>query len=140
MPTGLYSLEVTSANGCLPSQSEAFFIDESEPLVLSSFSIPSNSTLNSGFDVSCNGEFDAYIDITVDGGVGNYTYDWSNGATSEDLNAIGAGTYSVIVTDENNCSITQNLILLNHSYLILKHQRLTIQVLVFLVLATMMVT
>ena len=107
LPTGLYSLEVTSANGCLPSQSEAFFIDESEPLVLSSFSIPSNSTLNSGFDVSCNGEFDAYIDITVDGGEGNYTYDWSNGATSEDLNAIGAGTYSVIVTDENNCTITQ---------------------------------
>ena len=70
LPTGLYSLEVTSANGCLPSQSEAFFIDESEPLVLSSFSIPSNSTLNSGFDVSCNGEFDAYIDITVDGGEG----------------------------------------------------------------------
>ena len=32
-----------------------------------------------------------------------YTYDWSNGATTEDLSNIGAGTYTVIVTDENGC-------------------------------------
>ena len=46
------------------------------------------------------------IDVTVTGGTGVYTYEWSNGATSEDLSDLGAGTYSVVVTDENGCSVS----------------------------------
>ena len=56
-----------------------------------------------GFGVSCNGATDGFIDLTVEGGTGVYTYNWSNGATTEDLSNIGAGTYTVIVTDENGC-------------------------------------
>jgi hypothetical protein len=32
-----------------------------------------------------------------------YTYKWSNGLTTPDLNNIQAGTYSVTITDKNNC-------------------------------------
>lgn len=37
------------------------------------------------------------------GGSSPFTYSWSNGATVEDLNAISAGNYLVIVTDANGC-------------------------------------
>ena len=57
-----------------------------------------------GFGVSCNGATDGSIDVTVTGGTGFYTYEWSNGATTEDVFDLGAGTYSVIVTDDNGCS------------------------------------
>ncbi len=111
LESGLYSLQISSNNGCVPSQSETFFVDDSNPLIISSSSIPSNSTIYSGFDVSCSGASDAFIDITVEGGFGNYSFQWSNGSTSEDLSNISAGSYSVIVTDQNNCSVTQDFIL-----------------------------
>jgi gliding motility-associated-like protein len=44
------------------------------------------------------------IDLTVTGGFGNFTYLWNNGATTEDLTELDKGTYTVVVTDENNCS------------------------------------
>ena len=59
-----------------------------------------------GFGVSCNGATDGSLDVTVTGGTGVYTYTWSNGATTEDVSDLGAGTYSVVVTDENGNSVS----------------------------------
>ena len=59
-----------------------------------------------GYGVSCNGASDGFIDVTVTGGTGVYTYAWSNGSTSEDLADVSAGIYSVVATDENGCSIS----------------------------------
>ena len=50
-------------------------------------------------DVSCNGLTDGSIDLTVGGGTTPYTYQWSNGPTTEDINGLGAGAYTVTVTD-----------------------------------------
>lgn len=55
-------------------------------------------------NVSCNGDNSGSIDLTVEGGVGNLTYSWSNNATTEDVNGITAGTYSVTVTDGSGCT------------------------------------
>ena len=59
-----------------------------------------------GYGVSCNGATDGSIDVTVTGGTGIYTYAWNTGDTSEDLSDLGAGVYSVVVTDENGCSVS----------------------------------
>ncbi|MTB54027.1 SprB repeat-containing protein, partial [Lewinella sp. W8] len=59
-------------------------------------------------DVVCNDDAgtsdDGTVDLTVSGGSGSYTYAWSNGATTEDLSGLAAGTYTVVVTDAAGCS------------------------------------
>ncbi len=47
---------------------------------------------------------DGGVDITVSGGAGGFTFDWSNGSTSEDLENVEAGNYKVVITDDNGCS------------------------------------
>ena len=65
-----------------------------------------NLTLStSATNVTCNGNSDGAIDLSVSGGSGSYSYAWSNGATGEDLTSLSAGTYSVTVTD-NTCGNT----------------------------------
>ena len=52
-----------------------------------------------GYNISCFGEKDGAIDITVVGGTPPYKYDWSNGSTNEDVQDLPAGFYAVLVTD-----------------------------------------
>jgi len=49
--------------------------------------------------ITCNGLSNGSIDLSVSGGLSPYTYIWSNGLFSQDLNNIPAGTYSLTVTD-----------------------------------------
>lgn len=51
------------------------------------------------------------IDITVKGGSGIYTYEWSEGSTTQDLMEIEDGTYSVTVTDAaSNCKTVFSIV------------------------------
>ncbi len=90
---GTYSVIVTDANGCTANSS--ITITQPAALVLS-------VTVT---NASCNGG-NGSIDLTVSGGTTAYTYLWSNGATTEDLAAVTAGTYTVTVTDANGCTAT----------------------------------
>ncbi|MBK8828905.1 MAG: hypothetical protein IPO26_20150 [Saprospiraceae bacterium] len=45
---------------------------------------------------------------------GTYTYAWSNGATSEDINNLIAGSYTVIVTDASSCSSSATFMVSNN--------------------------
>lgn len=46
--------------------------------------------------------------ITVSGATAPYSFLWSNGATTEDLNSVIAGTYEVTVTDAQACEIVRS--------------------------------
>ena len=44
--------------------------------------------------------YDGEIDFTPSGGTGgDYTFSWTNGATTEDISALTTGTYTVTVSD-----------------------------------------
>jgi hypothetical protein len=57
------------------------------------------------------------VDVTVTGGTGTYTFDWSSTlvdgssylSSNEDLTDLFAGTYSLLVTDENGCTVSQDI-------------------------------
>jgi len=53
-----------------------------------------------GFQVSCFGMKDGWIDLNVSGGEAPYTYKWSNGSGEEDQFHLAAGYYKVDVTDQ----------------------------------------
>ncbi|MDA9555730.1 hypothetical protein N9R54_05785, partial [Pelobium sp.] len=91
LPAGTYILNVTDANNCSISKS----ITITQPVAL--------AVNASKFNVKCYGEKTGFINVTISGGVPPYTYNWSNGATTEDLINIPAGSYSLEVTDSNGC-------------------------------------
>lgn len=59
-----------------------------------------------GTDSSC-GLADGSATANVTGGVGNETYSWSNGETTQTIMNLEPGPYSVTVTDSNDCSVTE---------------------------------
>jgi len=57
-------------------------------------------------DAKCFGSTDGTVTSTPGGGTPGYTYSWSNGATTQNLAAVGIGIYTVTVKDANNCTKT----------------------------------
>ncbi len=98
LPAKTYSVTVIDANGC----SVTCTVTIGEPA--SGLSVSGSHT-----DVACFGTSTGSINLTVTGGTTPYTYLWSNGATSRDLNGLIAGTYSVTVTDGNGCTVTKSI-------------------------------
>ena len=94
-PSDTYIVTATDFLGCTATLA----IPLSEPVALGA-----NVTAN---NISCAGASDGNIDISLSGGVPAHTFLWSNGATSEDLQNIIAGTYTVTITDANNCVLQQ---------------------------------
>lgn len=94
---GNYNVVITDANGC--TLNDSFTITQP--------ALPLAKT-EAVQQITCNGAADGIINLTVTGGSAPYTYNWSNGSTSEDLNSLSAGTYSVVITDNNGCTINDS--------------------------------
>ncbi|MBK8845695.1 MAG: T9SS type A sorting domain-containing protein [Bacteroidetes bacterium] len=92
LAAGTYTVTATDVDGCTISSQATI----SEPSSLS-------LTCSAG-DVSVNGGSNGTASVAVAGGTPGYTYLWSNNATTANVNALTAGTYTVTVTDANGCS------------------------------------
>jgi len=98
LTAGTYHLVASDSNNCVSIAD--ITLTQPQPLALTL--VPSNITCNPpGFN---NGS----VDLTVTGGVEPYSYNWSNGATTEDVSDLTEGYYNVTVTDINGCSIADS--------------------------------
>jgi len=95
LSSGVYSVTVTDGN-CTQ--------------VLSDLEITSppdiQLVLNDKENVRCFGGADGFIDLAVFGGTPPYIYLWNNGAVTQDLNGLPAGTYNCTVQDTKGCTST----------------------------------
>ncbi|MCF8220304.1 MAG: gliding motility-associated C-terminal domain-containing protein [Cryomorphaceae bacterium] len=91
-----YTVQVTDQNGCTINGNATI----TEPSILSLSASVTNAL--------CNGANNGGIDLTVTGGTSGYTYSWNNGIQTEDQANLNAGSYSVVVTDNNGCSSSQS--------------------------------
>lgn len=96
---GTYSITVTSSNGCTATGN--YFVPSNNlNFIVTGLTSDNNSC------TSPNGAVN--LSVTP---AGSYTYQWSNGATSANLQNLTAGTYDVTVTDIFNCAVTYSFTL-----------------------------
>lgn len=90
---GSYSVTLTDNNGCTATDIALV----TEPTVLVSSALVSTNP-------TCNGSSNGGVTVTANGGNLPYTYLWSTSDTTATVGNLGAGTYSVTVTDAEGCS------------------------------------
>ena len=88
-----YTVTVTGANGCTSITT----VSVPEPPELTVNTTPTSNVI-------CFGGNDGSITVSSNGGTGTISYLWSNGAISETISNLTAGTYTVTATDENDCT------------------------------------
>ncbi len=98
---GTYSLVVTNGeNGCTAIASTA--VAQSQAVT---------ADVDNNANVSCNGLADGIAIATGGGGNATYTYEWNTGATTAEATGLAAGTYTVVVTDGENCSASATVVI-----------------------------
>lgn len=100
IPPGNYTLTVTGANGC--TRTVSVNVPNTDP------PITVTGTTQPNTDCNGNNGGTGSIDITASPANPNYTYTWSNGATTEDVSNLPAGNYSVTVSAGGTCTRVAN--------------------------------
>jgi gliding motility-associated-like protein len=104
---GYYKVTVTDVNGCQHIDS----IRVNLPPPVEYISVPSGYN---GYNVSCNGLSNGSIDIIPTSGKAPYIFNWQKigdpfTAATEDISGLGAGLYSLLITDDNLCIATDTI-------------------------------
>ncbi|SFT77470.1 Por secretion system C-terminal sorting domain-containing protein, partial [Lishizhenia tianjinensis] len=97
---GTYTVTVTDANGCTENAS----VTITEPTALLASTVVDAT-------VSCNGLSDGAATVNASGGTAPYTYLWDNSETTTSISGLTAGTYNVVVTDANGCTVNASVMI-----------------------------
>lgn len=100
IPAGTYVVTVTDNNQCTVSST----ISITEPAGIALATQPVNPTC-------VTNPADGSITLQVSGGTLPYSFNWSNGSAWQNLSNIPPGTYTVTVTDANQCSSNATVVL-----------------------------
>ncbi len=95
---GDYTVTVTDHNGCTAVQTVTV--------------LPGNCGLTVNFianAVLCNGDSTGSATVVLNGGTGPFTYNWSSGGSAVTEGNLPAGSYTVTITDSNNCDVTESV-------------------------------
>lgn len=101
---GTYTVFITDANNCTVTPQQ---ITLNDPLPL--------NILASSLPATCLGPPDGSMTVSPSGGTPTYSYSWVPAAlgTNSFVNNVGAGIYTVIVTDANLCTNSVSIIVNN---------------------------
>ena len=91
LAAGRYSVSIVDNAGCSASLS----------INVTSTSFQANSVVS---QISCNGANDGEIELMISGGTAPFSFDWSNGASTDKITGLSPGQYSVLITDAAGCS------------------------------------
>ena len=102
LDTGMYALTVLDSLGCLVRE-DSMMMAQPAPFQLQ----------ESVIHPLCHSLMTGQIQLSVSGQQGSINYSWSNGSTTQDLTALGAGIYIVAAIDSVGCSAQLDTILIN---------------------------
>lgn len=98
--SGKNLLKVTDAIGC--ELDTSIFIGTPDEIQLDNIS---------KIEPLCTGDSNGKIFIATKGGLGKHMYKWNNNSTGNSMLNVGAGNYSVEITDVNTCKKTESIYL-----------------------------
>lgn len=96
--SGSYSVTIVDNNNC--DYNLNITVDEPDALAL-------NHVIN---NLLCFQDNSGSITTSVIGGINPYEYQWNNGDTLSYINNISSGTYSLEITDNNNCILNESFV------------------------------
>ncbi len=96
---GVYRVTVTDAGQCTGSVT----ISVIQP------AMPFRLGVSVTDETNCGDGGNGAINITPEAGEAPYTYLWSNQATTQDVDSLVAGTYTITSTDAAGCATTKNI-------------------------------
>lgn len=97
LTAGTYTVTATDGENCTSTSS----VSISEPAALLA-----NATATGETALGAN---DGTANSAPSGGTAPYSFNWSNGETTAIITGLTPGTYTVTVTDENNCTIIKSV-------------------------------
>ncbi|MEO8147776.1 MAG: cadherin-like domain-containing protein, partial [Bacteroidia bacterium] len=103
---GTYTLTVTETTGCGGTLASQFTV--TQPALLS-------VSMAASINPVCFGDSNGIAVPQINGGVGSFTYLWNDGSTTDSLQNISAGTYTVTVTDSLGCAAQASVTLVSQS-------------------------
>ncbi|MDD3876184.1 MAG: T9SS type A sorting domain-containing protein [Bacteroidales bacterium] len=98
LPAGIYTVKIIDANGCTLIKQVG--ISETGSAALNDNITP----------ISCYGESDGSISLSLVNPPGTPSYLWSNGQTTSNIQNLSEGTYSVSISD-GNCMIFETFVI-----------------------------